>query len=126
MAYAHEGLDIGGELGAPALAVMDGTIVRVGYQHRGAGNYLVLKQGNMEVTYMHLLREPSRSNYLRLLTREEAASVGKDRNKGYQLALKKYAAIILGKDIESLSAEDLQITNLRKESNFDPVFERCP
>src|SRR5690606_41618967 len=60
--YAHQGLDIAGELGEPALAVMDGTIVRAGYQRGGAGNYLVLSQGNLQVTYMHLDRKSTRLN----------------------------------------------------------------
>jgi len=120
--YAHEGLDIGGSLGDPALAVMDGTIVRGGYQHRGAGNYLVLKQGNMDVTYMHLLREPSRSNYKRLLSREEIASTAKNRTKGYELALKKYASIILGKSITDLTDDDMKESNLRAKSTFNRLL----
>ena len=120
--YSHEGLDIGGDLGEPALAVMDGTIVRGGYQHRGAGNYLVLKQGNMEVTYMHLMREPSRSNYKRLLNREELKAAGNDPKKGFDMALRKYAGIVLGKSPDSLGAEELKLSYLRANNAFDQML----
>ena len=120
--YQHEGLDIGGELGEPILATMDGSIVRAGYQRRGAGNYLVLKQDNIEVTYMHLLREPSRSNYKRLLTREEVKTFGKDPKRGYEQALKRYASLILGKGMESLTAEDQSLKYLREHSLFNQAL----
>lgn len=120
--YAHEGLDIGAELGAPALAVMDGTIVRGGYQRAGAGNYLVLAQDNMEVTYMHLLREPSPSNYKRLLTREELNSVGNDAQRGYDIALRRYASKILNKSMDSLSDDELDLNYLREKSTFDQIL----
>lgn len=120
--YSHEGLDIGGELGEPALAVMDGTVVRAGYQRGGAGNYLVLAQDNIEVTYMHLMREPSRSNYKPLLTREELAEVGNDSRRGYELALKKYASKILGKRIDALTDQDLDLNYLRENSPFDRLL----
>lgn len=121
--YAHEGLDIGGELGEPVLAVMDGTIVRAGYQREGAGNYLVLSQGNLQVTYMHLLREPTRSTYKRLLTREELAEYGNDAARGYQQALRRYASVLLGKPIDRLTAEDLELDNLREHSYFDRAMD---
>jgi murein DD-endopeptidase MepM/ murein hydrolase activator NlpD len=120
--YAHEGLDIGAELGEPALAVMDGTIVRAGYQRAGAGNYLVLSQDNIEVTYMHLLREPSPSNYKRLLTREELSSTGNDSHLGYDIALRRYASKILGKPMDSLSDEELDLGYLRENSRFDQIL----
>ncbi len=117
--YSHEGLDIGGDLGEPVLAVMDGTIVRAGYQRGGAGNYLVLTQDNIEVTYMHLLREPTRSNYKPLLTREELNEFGNDSERGYDRALRRYASVILGKSMEALSQSDLDLDNLRAASLFD-------
>ncbi len=117
--YSHEGLDIGGELGEPALAVMDGTITNAGYQRGGAGNYLVLTQGNIEVTYMHLLREPTRSNYKTLLTREELNEYGNDSTRGYEQALRRYASIILGKSMNSLTEADLDLEKLRATSPFD-------
>ncbi|KAA3632278.1 MAG: M23 family peptidase [Proteobacteria bacterium] len=120
--YSHEGLDIGGEIGEPALAVMDGAIVRAGYQRGGAGNYVVLAQDNIEVTYMHLLREPSRSNYKPLLTREELADVGNDSRRGYELALRKYASIILGKRVDALTEPDLDLAYLRENSAFERIL----
>ncbi len=120
--YAHEGLDVGGELGEPVLAVMDGTIIRGGYQRRGAGNYLVLQQGNIEVTYMHLLREPSRSNFKRLLTRDQIKEIGNDSRKGYQLALRNYASIILGKSSDSLKPEELDPIYIRDHSRFETLL----
>ncbi|MFT5098480.1 MAG: murein DD-endopeptidase MepM/ murein hydrolase activator NlpD [Planctomycetaceae bacterium] len=120
--YAHKGLDIGGELGEPALAVMDGTIVRAGFQRGGAGNYLVLGRDNIEVTYMHLLREPSRSNYKPLLSREELKEVGNNSGRGYELALKKYASMILDKSLNSLTEKDLDLNTLRENSRFDRIL----
>jgi len=117
--YAHQGLDIAGELGEPAIAVMDGTIIRAGYQRGGAGNYLVLSQGNLQVTYMHLLKEPSRSNFKRLLTREELAEFGNDARRGYDRALRRYASIVLGRNMDSLTDEDLDLSRLREASLFD-------
>ncbi|MFT5111303.1 MAG: hypothetical protein ACI8P9_000617 [Parasphingorhabdus sp.] len=117
--YRHKGLDIGGIIGEPVLAVMDGAIIRAGYQKRGAGNYVVLKQDNIEVTYMHLLREPSRSNYKRLLTRDEMNEFGDNPRKGYEIALKRYASIVLGKSMQSLTAKDLSITELRESALFN-------
>ncbi len=120
--YSHEGLDIGGELGEPALAVMDGTIVRVGYQRSGAGNYLVLKQGNLEVTYMHLLKEPTRSDYQRFLSREQLQQVGNDAVQGYQLALRRYASLVLGKNQADLTGEELNPSYLRERSLYDRLL----
>ncbi|GJL83434.1 MAG: hypothetical protein DHS20C01_30680 [marine bacterium B5-7] len=119
--HAHEGLDIGGDLGAPALAVMDGTITLAGYQQSGAGNYLILKRDNIEVTYMHLLRMPTTSQYQSLLTRGELAAVGNDLRQGYNLAMRKYASIILNKPIDSLSEEELSREYLRKHSPFGRI-----
>jgi hypothetical protein len=117
--YSHEGLDIGGPLGEPVLAVMDGKIIRAGYQRGGAGNYLVLAEGNLQVTYMHLLREPTRSNFKQLLTREELAAIGNDSRQGYETALRRYASIILDKSMDSLTDRDLDLSYLRENSAFD-------
>ncbi|MBR5152324.1 MAG: M23 family metallopeptidase [Clostridia bacterium] len=50
---AHQGIDIGGEMGSPILAAKDGTVVFAGIAD-GYGNYLILDHGNgLRTAYAH-------------------------------------------------------------------------
>ncbi|MBV7387099.1 murein DD-endopeptidase MepM [Pasteurellaceae bacterium TAE3-ERU1] len=53
----HKGVDFSVPLGTPVIAPADGQVVKVAYQARGAGRYLVLQHGrNYKTVYMHLSR----------------------------------------------------------------------
>lgn len=51
----HYGIDLGVPVGSPVLAVEDGTILTVGYQADGAGNYVTIEHSDGYLTkYFHL------------------------------------------------------------------------
>ncbi|MBE2893906.1 murein DD-endopeptidase MepM [Spirabiliibacterium falconis] len=53
----HKGVDFSVPIGTPIIAPADGQVVKVAYQARGAGRYLVLQHGrNYKTVYMHLSR----------------------------------------------------------------------
>ena len=53
----HKGVDFAVRSGTPVIAPADGTVVKVAYQARGAGRYIVLRHNRKYQTiYMHLSR----------------------------------------------------------------------
>ncbi len=51
----HHGVDYAAPSGTPVHSVGDGTIVKMGYQKRGGGNYIKIKHnGTYSTSYMHL------------------------------------------------------------------------
>lgn len=119
----HQGLDINGELGEKILAMQDGIILKVSYQ-ANAGNYIKIRHNGVEITYQHILQIPTRKDYKRLLTKEEVKKYRKDRRTGYELALRRYASIVLNKNVNKLNDSDMDIDNLKKHSKFYQMLER--
>ncbi len=52
----HNGIDLGCGVGTPVLAMDAGTVMEVGYEAGGFGNYVKLKHGWGESLYAHLER----------------------------------------------------------------------
>jgi len=58
----HKGVDLSlagdADLGKPVYSLTTGTVARTGYQADGAGNYIVIKDGQNETKYFHLQDKP--------------------------------------------------------------------
>ncbi len=117
-------IDIVGELGEPVLAVKDGYVKDMRYQPDGAGNYVKLVHNGFTTLSAHIMEIPTIKSYKQYLSDEEAKSYKKNQQKGLDIALKRYASIVLKKSIEELAPEELDRRYLEKRSIFYQIKER--
>ena len=77
--HIHQGHDLGAASGTPVVAPRGGVVEKVAYQAGGAGNYIVLRGGGENRTYvfMHLLDDSTRVREgQRVVTGQRLADVG--------------------------------------------------
>ncbi|MFH0739297.1 MAG: M23 family metallopeptidase [Candidatus Omnitrophota bacterium] len=80
----HEGIDLFAQMGTPVLAVRSGKVVVSKEQHKGMGNYVVIRHpGNLVTIYGHLSKVyVRRGNFVR--QGEAIGEVGKTGNANYR------------------------------------------
>ncbi|MEI6631024.1 MAG: M23 family metallopeptidase [bacterium] len=80
----HEGIDLFAQMGTPVLAVRSGKVVVSKEQHKGMGNYVVIRHpGNLVTIYGHLSRVyVRRGEFVR--QGEAIGEVGKTGNANYR------------------------------------------
>jgi len=128
-------VDILGDLGEPIIASNDGYVKDIRYQPEGAGNYIKLMHNGFTTVSAHLMEIPTIKTYKQYLSDEEAKSYKKNQQKGYELALRRYAWIVLKnkdgekdgptpEDLEKLTPEELDKKYLEKHSIFYQIKER--
>ncbi|MBM3255226.1 MAG: M23 family metallopeptidase [Candidatus Omnitrophica bacterium] len=80
----HEGIDLFAQIGTPVLAVRSGKVVISKVQHKGMGNYIVMRHpGNLVTIYGHLSKVYARrGDFVR--QGKVIGEVGKTGNANYR------------------------------------------